>query len=711
MKRSRRGRVGVLAAALAFGGSTFVGGASPAQAVVPAGCQFATTTSGAPAPAAMDPLRLVAGGSYVDYAGAPAAERIHAYVSVKDLKATPALNIPAGGRSVSWGVTFTNATYNLDDTTYAPFWRAFLRATVLVDGTVQYEAGQLAAGGVEVNTVATDVRGSMTPGANGVVEISAFAQQLGLRRHRANNAVDPLVYPSYVTHFRATTSLDATIGLGTTPVTTVVDRAPASYASERELLLDPDVHACLPTGAPTVTQARSADGFVDTIGVNTHMGQNTPGPYMAAVPNCDRAIPPDEYDRIQDRLEESGIRHIRDQAPDQPANGGCYDPGATADLFNRLGDANVKLNAVIPLGDYDTTAPTAGAPGFPTYPGTRLRASWTDWLEQLAENRSLASIEGINEPNLNNVDAATAYAIQRDLKIFRDSSPCMNGTGSASCPNATIRIPIVGASPTDRAYVDSLAALGPDAFGDLVDYGNYHAYSPFGAARPYRSFHLDYWDDLTAAAYEGKPTMVTETGWSNVMPPVIGSVDERASGSYVPKALLINAQRGVARTYLYSLLDDPPIPTPAAAPVMFPEQSRVMGILHSDSSPKPAFTGVKHLTALLADAGGPFTPGSLGYSLAGEHLDQLLLQKRDGSFWLALWQNSELYDQSYAFGQNVGFGPLSPPAQTATITLGSARASKTYRIGSGTSPIATAASTTSHTVSVPADDVVLVELS
>ena len=65
------------------------------------------------------------------------------------------------------------------------------------------------------------------------------------------------------------------------------------------------------------------------------------------------------------------------------------------------------------------------------------------------------------------------------------------------------------------------------------------------------------------------------------------------------------------------------------------------GLLRNDFSEKPAFTAMKRLIALLGDPGPSFAPGSLSYSLQGapSSARQLLLQKRDGSFYLVLSRN------------------------------------------------------------------------
>src|SRR5207245_10922866 len=70
------------------------------------------------------------------------------------------------------------------------------------------------------------------------------------------------------------------------------------------------------------------------------------------------------------------------------------------------------------------------------------------------------------------------------------------------------------------------------------------------------------------------------------------------------------------------------------------------GLLRNDLSEKPAFTALERLIALLRDPGPRFTPETLDYTVEGAppSLRQLLLQKRDGSFYLALWNQVSVWD-------------------------------------------------------------------
>ena len=107
----------------------------------------------------------------------------------------------------------------------------------------------------------------------------------------------------------------------------------------------------------------------------------------------------------------------------------------------------------------------------------------------------------------------------------------------------------------------------------------------------------------------------------------------------MPRAFLEHYRRGVSRTYSYELLDEFPDPG-------LTNRESNFGLLRNDLSKKPAFDAVANLIGILKDPGSSFAPGSLDYSLGGnvENLRQVLLQKRDGSFYLALWRASSVWD-------------------------------------------------------------------
>ena len=110
-------------------------------------------------------------------------------------------------------------------------------------------------------------------------------------------------------------------------------------------------------------------------------------------------------------------------------------------------------------------------------------------------------------------------------------------------------------------------------------------------------------------------------------------------GKYVPRLLFEYFNRGVQRTYLYELVDQGADPDKD-------ERDENFGLLRYDGTEKPAYGALENLIGLLEDPGPPFEAGSLDYSLGGEveSVHRTLLQKRDGRFYLVLWQEVPSYN-------------------------------------------------------------------
>ena len=157
--------------------------------------------------------------------------------------------------------------------------------------------------------------------------------------------------------------------------------------------------------------------------------------------------------------------------------------------------------------------------------------------------------------------------------------------------------------------------------GDLsafADYGNAHTYPNAGQTPDDAMQRLN---DLANLAAASQPVMTTEMGWDGNAGFSQGDV-----AKYVLDAALDGWKNGDARTYFYALFDD---------------GAGAFGLMNPDGSAKPAGAALHNLTTLLGDSGGG-APGSLDYSLDGAVAvdNSLLLAKSDGSYWLALWDES-----------------------------------------------------------------------
>ncbi len=134
------------------------------------------------------------------------------------------------------------------------------------------------------------------------------------------------------------------------------------------------------------------------------------------------------------------------------------------------------------------------------------------------------------------------------------------------------------------------------------------------------------------------------------------------AGRYLPRVLLEQYRMGITRTFLYELCDFP--------------NSGSYGLLTADGAPKPTFNAVKGLLRLLADPGPPIALRPLAYQIAGsDSVRHIAFQKRDGTYFLALWLEEASYDvpvrqHTSVAGQTVSVTLPEPHAGDTRASLG-----------------------------------------
>jgi hypothetical protein len=213
--------------------------------------------------------------------------------------------------------------------------------------------------------------------------------------------------------------------------------------------------------------------------------------------------------------------------------------------------------------------------------------------------------------------------------------------------------------------VSSLANLrdSPGKLGDLsanLDFGNMH---PYAAGQP-PSRHWGWGLSMEQAISEArkvsgdKPILVTECGYHNRMEEKgHPGVSEAAEAKYLPRLLFVYFNRGMTKAYKYELLDLKPDPG-------FTDMEKHFGLVRADGTPKPSFLALKNLLHLLADPGPAIQSESLSFQFSGatNNLHHTLLRKRDGTFWLALFQEADSYDAA-------AHRDLEAPLQPVTLKL------------------------------------------
>ncbi len=348
----------------------------------------------------------------------------------------------------------------------------------------------------------------------------------------------------------------------------------------------------------TKYQAQSANNFIDSIGVNTHVNYTD-----TAYGKFDRLLKPS--------LKYLGVRHIRD---------GVDDGGNNSLVLKRYRDLHsngIQLTAAVP---YETTSMPA-------------------LIAMIKTQRDV--LEAVEGPNETDIFEQFSYKGQKfpegTIAFMKDFYPAIKA-------DPQLRdLPVL---QTTLAFPGYRLAKGvrADLLGDLskyADYGNSHNYFAFGEvpSNTIKNNHLP----LNSRVTPGKPMMSSEGGYQmgdwdgfkgNWEDGQSAPFSEDIHGRYLLRYMLEQYRLGYKRSFIYELLD---IDQPK------------WGLFRSDGTLKPAATGIRNLIGILNESTWDTSskkwitpnqkPGTLEYELQNQpaSIHTLLLQKSNGTTYLILW--------------------------------------------------------------------------
>ncbi len=397
------------------------------------------------------------------------------------------------------------------------------------------------------------------------------------------------------------------------------------------------------------TEALSTEKFIDTIGINIHINY-TDGAYA-------------DVGKVGEDLQWLGVRHVRDNTPGTSAPVSSY-----AYLGKRGFRYAFIVSDDIQRSIEQFKAVEAAAPG------------------------SIAAIEGFNEINnwpvtyMGLKGDAAGFAGQKDLYSLVHRTP------------ALANVPVYDLTGYDPKRVTTRAGS--------ADYANNHAYPQNGQQPNYDKWGSVWIDWAFGELRKFKlPMVMTEFGYYTIPQSgwqVIG-VDEATQAKGTLNGLLDAVNTGISRTYIYELLDEKPDPKHLDSGMHY-------GLFRNDHSPKPAATALRNFISILRTSSA--TPvnasaqGRMAFTLAdwpvsGHHL---LMQKKDGRFVLALWNEVPFWDR--ATGKPVN----SDPIRTLVDFGKTASVVSVYDPLTGTAPTLTQRNIWQTTVDVP-DHPVFVEVT
>lgn len=356
-----------------------------------------------------------------------------------------------------------------------------------------------------------------------------------------------------------------------------------------------------PTGSLAGVQAARSADFLDTIGVNIHVN------YFDTAYN--------NWPSVKQKLQELNVKHVR---------GGSYWNFAEADRRqDELHAMGIRVNMLLAPDRY---------PEQVSYLKTKPKGF-------------VSGVESLNEPD--------CFLYKTNPDWVNETRRLQKAAYEAMKADPALRdIPVLSTS-----YCRSET---PAKVGDLsqwYDTINEHPY-PGGQAPEDRIVASL---QQTRKQFGAKPVTATETGYHSAVNFVEGGgVSEQASAIYTPRLYLTYFQAGVKRTYLYELVE----PRPATWITHSFDRDNHWGLYASNFAAKPAADSLRRLTTILQDTNKSFAPGKLDYTVAGDttNLQQQLLQKADGRFYLALWRKDTVWNVAAKTAS-------SAPSRPITITL------------------------------------------
>jgi hypothetical protein len=393
------------------------------------------------------------------------------------------------------------------------------------------------------------------------------------------------------------------------------------------------------TAAPPAPERTST--FLQNIGINTHLGYASTAYYG-------------QPQSVLSALQYLGVNTIRDVPP-----GYDHDPTTIA-ANGAVAAAGVQFDAlVVGNGAVDLTDTMADIAAFQQqYPG------------------SIAAIEGPNEINgwpITYDGIADTYAA--GVQVTQDLWTAVQGDSSLET------VPVYALT---LSYGITGVAAGEEQLGDLapyVTYGNAHVYG--GSSNVWQE-KMPLWLPILTQDAPGRPAVITETGYTTTP----SQVDELSAAKYNLNTFFENALNGIAKTYLYELVDEGPSATDTNIEHHF-------GEFHNDWTPKAGATAIHNLTTILKSAGSGTASTTLHYNVSGlPATGHSFLLGSSTAFDLAVWIDATVYDPTNA-------ADIAAPAYPVTVNLGATFANvAVYDPMIGTTPIATYSNISTLSISV-----------
>lgn len=436
----------------------------------------------------------------------------------------------------------------------------------------------------------------------------------------------------------------------------------------------------------TQYQPKTAQSFVESIGVVTHLTYNDykSNAHFADVYNS----------LVKPKIRELGVHHVRQNL----AHGGSGFVSYLQKLHELSNPPNnyppIQFSLSATINPTDSTSPmnTCFLPKVKLHLVPGVVPCGNEVGQPVSVSVKLSNIENPNEPDhcfsfVCNYSPSPSnwykYSLQQNSDWPDDVlGAASNAKSKLLSDPATANIITVAPSFVWLQYHQNETYNGTNLRTYLnpinanISYGNSHPYCGLNSVSTCFANTVQH----AVNRYAPKPVFVTETGHST------HEYSETQQAKYLLRILFDFFERGIPRTYIYAFLDEPSAAT-------LKEQN--FGLLNEDGREKPAYVWLKNTIALLKDSGSVGLK-ALSMQISGNGLRHSLLQKSDGSHWLALQ-----YDKSNTTDADA--------TTAATITFASPKNVEYYSPAS-TAAYKTESSITTLSISVP-DKITLLRIS
>jgi hypothetical protein len=264
---------------------------------------------------------------------------------------------------------------------------------------------------------------------------------------------------------------------------------------------------------------------------------------------------------------------------------------------------------------------------------------YADFITTIKQSASLIQAYPARVGDMEAIEAPNEYDTSGDPNWAADLRAYLPVIQNAVQSSSTMAgITVFGPSLVNQNWYsanNSYARLGPvsGSFGQ----GNLHNY-PGGRNPGTAGWTPQGYGSIAFAISTAKtewptsPLVSTEDGYWDT-PTMTESDPDSVIAKYTPRLLLEQYLHGITRTYVYELADN-----------QFSGGS--YGLLQSNGTPKPQYVALRSMMQMLSDPGTSYSTNKLAYAFSNSASDvhHLLLQKRDGTYLLAIWVEEPCYD-------------------------------------------------------------------